>query len=131
MENHAFIGASLSNARVIISIMRVLVVELLCQVTMGWIPVLECLFLSARGCLRLHLVLPSIKWPCYSRTPALGPFDRYIGYPRAWLSEARAHAESRCEDKLDQVNRWQNPTHLWSLSWGKGLVRIAPGSSPF
>jgi hypothetical protein len=43
MENPTLIGVSLSDGRVIIVIMHVLVVELLCQVVMGWIPVLECL----------------------------------------------------------------------------------------
>jgi hypothetical protein len=43
MENYASIRASLSDVRVIIAIMRVLIVELLCQVVMGQIPVLEYL----------------------------------------------------------------------------------------
>jgi hypothetical protein len=44
-------------------------------------------------------VLSSIKWLCYSRTPALGAFARYLGYPWAWLIGARAHAELGCEDR--------------------------------
>jgi hypothetical protein len=61
MENPNLIEASLSNVSVSMSIMRVLVVELLCQVVMGQIPVLECLLLGTRGRMLLCLVLPSIK----------------------------------------------------------------------
>jgi hypothetical protein len=44
MENHAFIGASLSDVRVIMTIMCVIVVELLCQAVMGHVLVLKYLF---------------------------------------------------------------------------------------
>jgi hypothetical protein len=43
MENTTLIGVSLSDVRVIMAIMRVLVVKLLCQAVMGWVLVLECL----------------------------------------------------------------------------------------
>jgi hypothetical protein len=56
---------SLSNVRVtIIMFMRVLVVESLCQTTMGWILTLECLLSGARGSQWLHLILYVIKWLC-------------------------------------------------------------------
>jgi hypothetical protein len=54
------------------TIMRVLVVELLCQAVMGWIPALECLLLGMRGHLWLCLALYGIKWPHYPRILALG-----------------------------------------------------------
>jgi hypothetical protein len=44
MVNPAFIMVILSDVRVIMVIMCVLVVELICQEVTGWIPVLECLF---------------------------------------------------------------------------------------
>jgi hypothetical protein len=80
IENPALIGASLSDVRVIMVIMLVLVVELLCQAVTGWILVL--------GHLRLCLVLLGIKWPCYSKTLALGPLAWYLGYLRVWLPGA-------------------------------------------
>jgi hypothetical protein len=43
MENTTLIGVSLSDVRVIMAIMRVLVVKLLCQAVMGQVLVLECL----------------------------------------------------------------------------------------
>jgi hypothetical protein len=88
IENPALIGASLSDVRVIMVIMLVLVVELLCQAVTEWILVLECPLPGARGHLRLCLVLLGIKWPCYSRTLALGPLARYLGYLRVWLPGA-------------------------------------------
>jgi hypothetical protein len=63
MENPTLTEVSLSNIRVSITIMCVLVVELLCQVMMERILVLECLLPLLRGRLQLHLVLPDIKWP--------------------------------------------------------------------
>jgi hypothetical protein len=42
-------GGDLSDVRVIMMIMHVLVEELLCQVVMGQIPVLECLLSGASG----------------------------------------------------------------------------------
>jgi hypothetical protein len=50
-ENPAFTRACLSSARVIMVIMRVPVVELLCQMVMGWLPVLKYLLSRACGCL--------------------------------------------------------------------------------
>jgi hypothetical protein len=46
MENPASIRAILSDVSVTMVIMRVLIVELLCQAVMGHIPLLKCL--SAR-----------------------------------------------------------------------------------
>jgi hypothetical protein len=67
---------------------------------------------GACGRLRLRLALPGIKWPRYSRTPALGPFARYLGYPQA-------HAQPGCEDKLDWANGWQNPARPLSFEMEK------------
>jgi hypothetical protein len=53
--------ASLSDVKVIITFMHVLVVESLCQVTMGWIPSLECLLSDACESQWLCLVLSGIK----------------------------------------------------------------------
>jgi hypothetical protein len=64
------------------------------------VPVLECLLPGAGGHLRLCLVLSSIKWPCFSKTPALMPLAWYLGYLRVWLPRAQAHAQSRCEGKF-------------------------------
>jgi hypothetical protein len=54
------------------AIMCVPVEELLCQVVMGWILVLECLFKGACGRLQLCPVKPGIKWRYFSRTHLLG-----------------------------------------------------------
>jgi hypothetical protein len=54
---------SLFDVKIIMSIMRVLMVELLCPMVAGRIPVLECLLLGACGCLWLRPVLFGIKWP--------------------------------------------------------------------
>jgi hypothetical protein len=34
------------------------------------------------------------------------PLARYLGYPRTWVPEARAHDESGHEDKVDRPDRW-------------------------
>jgi hypothetical protein len=62
MEKDAFTKVNLSDVRVIMVIMRVPVVELLCQVAMGWIPVLKYL-LSGTQVLKYLLlgVTPGIK----------------------------------------------------------------------
>jgi hypothetical protein len=70
MEKPAFTTASLSNVKVIMTIMRVPVVELLCQVATGCIPVLKYLLSGVYGRL----------WPC--------PIVRDIKccrFPRSWL----------------------------------------------
>jgi hypothetical protein len=64
--------ASLSDVRVIIAVMCVLMVEMLCQVVMEQIPVLECLLPGTRGRMWSCLVLCDIKWHRYLRIPALG-----------------------------------------------------------
>jgi hypothetical protein len=47
--------------------MLVLMVELLCQAVMDWIPALKL----------LCFVLFGIKWPCCLRIPTLGSLARY------------------------------------------------------
>jgi hypothetical protein len=59
LVDHTFYGepypyqATLSDVRVIMVIMHVLMVELLCQAVTGQIPALECLLAGVRGCLLL------------------------------------------------------------------------------
>jgi hypothetical protein len=61
MENPTFTWVSLSDVRVIMEIMRVLMEELLCQVVTGQALVLECLLSSSRGRLWLRRVMSGIK----------------------------------------------------------------------
>jgi hypothetical protein len=49
MEKLTFTKTFLSDVRVIMAIMRVPMVELFCQTTMGWIPTVEYLSLGMRG----------------------------------------------------------------------------------
>jgi hypothetical protein len=63
MEDLILIGVSLSDVKVIMAIMCVLMVELLCQAVTRWILVLECLFPGLHVCLQLCLVLSSFKQP--------------------------------------------------------------------
>jgi hypothetical protein len=49
MENPALIEVSLSDVRVIMVIIRVLIVELLCQAVTGQVLVLKCLLPDTRG----------------------------------------------------------------------------------
>jgi hypothetical protein len=65
MEKSAFTRMNLSDVRMIIAIMHVLVKELLCQAVNGWILVLECLLSSASGqlwlCHKWALVVMSFQ----------------------------------------------------------------------
>jgi hypothetical protein len=76
MEKLAFTRVNLSDVRVIMVIMRVLVEELLCQTVMGCIPVLECLLPGVHGCLWLHHFLAGIKCCCFPMSGASG-FTQY------------------------------------------------------
>jgi hypothetical protein len=67
-EPHPY-RVSLSDVKVIVAFMCVLVGESLYQVLMGQIPALECLLPAACGSQWLHLVLSNIKWPCRPRAP--------------------------------------------------------------
>jgi hypothetical protein len=67
MENPTFTRVSLSNVRMIIAIMSILVEEL-CQAATGRVLVLEFLLLGTRGRLQLHLVTSGVKWRCFPRT---------------------------------------------------------------
>jgi hypothetical protein len=62
MENPALIGVSLSDVRATTVIIRVLVMEFICQTVMGRIPVLECLLsrVGAYGCVLSCLTLNDI-----------------------------------------------------------------------
>jgi hypothetical protein len=77
---HLYQG-ELIRCQMIMAIMRVPIDELLCHTVMEWIPVVEYLLSGARGRLRLHLVLLSIKWHRYPRIPALWSLGQYLGYP--------------------------------------------------
>jgi hypothetical protein len=71
----------LSDVRVIMAIIRVLVVESVCQAATGWIQALECVLLGSSGSQRLCLTLTGIKWPCRLRSLALGSLVRYLRPP--------------------------------------------------
>jgi hypothetical protein len=65
MEKSTFNRVSLSNVRVIMAIMHVLIEELLYHAVMGWALVLECPLRGVCGLLRLHPVMSGIKWHCF------------------------------------------------------------------
>jgi hypothetical protein len=68
MGKSAPIWGSLSDVRVIMTIMRILTVKSLCQAAMGWVLVLECLLLDTHGCLWLCPITLGFKWCYFSRT---------------------------------------------------------------
>jgi hypothetical protein len=68
MEMPAFTKANLSNIRVIMAIMRVLMKQLLCQVVTGWILILKCLLPGVIGHLWLRPIKSGIKWRYFLRT---------------------------------------------------------------
>jgi hypothetical protein len=82
IEKPAFTRVNLSNVKVIMTIIRVLVKELLCQTVMGQIPVLECLLSSARGRLWLRPFMPGITSLLLPEDPAPGALIRYWRTPR-------------------------------------------------
>jgi hypothetical protein len=61
MEKATFTRASLSDVRVIMAIMCVLVEELLCQAVTMWFLVLECMLSLAHGRLCLCPIISGIK----------------------------------------------------------------------
>jgi hypothetical protein len=61
-------GRGLSDVRVIMTIMHVVMVKSLCQVVMERVPVLECMLLGTRGHPRLRPIMPSVKGHCIMRT---------------------------------------------------------------
>jgi hypothetical protein len=77
MGNPALFEMGLSDVRVIMTIMHVLVVKPLCQVGMGRILVLECMLPGTRGPQRLHPVLSGIEWRFFPRILAPRPLTRY------------------------------------------------------
>jgi hypothetical protein len=88
---------SLSDVRVIIVIMRVLIMELLCQTMTGQILALECLLPGMRGHMRLCPVLSRL----------LGHLPR-TDNPQTWLLRVWTCAELGHKEELDQADRWQN-----------------------
>jgi hypothetical protein len=61
----------LSDAREIMMIMRVRLVELLCQAAMGQTQVLKYLVIGARGCLWLCPIMLAFKWCYFTRSQPL------------------------------------------------------------
>jgi hypothetical protein len=57
MEKLAFTRAHLSNVRVNMMIVRVPLVDLLCQTMMGWILALEYLLPGTHGCMWSRLIM--------------------------------------------------------------------------
>jgi DMSO/TMAO reductase YedYZ heme-binding membrane subunit len=106
MENPTFTRVSLSDVRVIMVIMRILVEELLYQAVMRRIPVLECLLSGSHRCLWLRPILPSIKWHRYPRNLALWPLAWYLGHLRAWLPGSQTHAVLGRKDEVVWADRW-------------------------
>jgi hypothetical protein len=68
MKMPAFIRVNLSDVRVIMMIMRVSVVELLCQAATGRLLVLKYLLLGVCGRLWQCVVMPDIKCHCFLRS---------------------------------------------------------------
>jgi hypothetical protein len=60
-EARTYRGWSLSDGRVIMAIIHVLVEELICLVVMGHIPVLKCLLSGVRGHLWLRPMMLGLK----------------------------------------------------------------------
>jgi hypothetical protein len=104
MEKPIFTRMNLSDVRLIMMIMHVLMEELLCQVVTELILVLECLLLGARGCLWLHPVMTGIKWRCFLSTWLQGTYLA-LENPLAWLLGARVCAEPGHKDKADWVDK--------------------------
>jgi hypothetical protein len=71
------LSSELIDVRVVMMIIRVLVMELLCQAVTGQIAALEYLLLGTRGHKWPCLVLSGIKWPCYLRTLTLQSLAQY------------------------------------------------------
>jgi hypothetical protein len=105
MGRPAFFEGSLSDVRMIMAIWHVPMVELICQVVMGLVPVLECLLSGTRGRLGLCLVLFGIKWPRYTRIPASGFTFLVWETPRCG-SQGLGCVPSRGSRSLDWANRW-------------------------
>jgi hypothetical protein len=102
------IGGFLSDVRVIMMIMRILMAMSLCQAALGQVPVLECLLPGARECLWLRPVMPDIKWRCFLRAQLqqLYPvLERPLGVTTGGPG-ARVRAETGYEDGLQQTGRW-------------------------
>jgi hypothetical protein len=92
MEKPVFTRPNLSDVRVIMVIMHVLVVELLCQTAMGQISVFKYLKSGVRRCLWPCLVLPNIKCHRFPRSRLSWCFPG-TECPRAWMSGAQVCAE--------------------------------------
>jgi hypothetical protein len=81
MDNPTFIAVRLSDVRVIMTIMHVLVVDLPGQAVMDGFKYSSACLPGARGCLQAGLVWSSIKWLCYPKTPTLWSLARYWESP--------------------------------------------------
>jgi hypothetical protein len=95
MEKPTFTKVSLSDVRVIMAIMRVHVVELLCQTAMGWIPVLKYFLLGACGRLWPCSIMPRIKCRRFLRSQLQW---RLPGTESPWVRLLRAQACAKLGD---------------------------------
>jgi hypothetical protein len=82
MAKPTFTRMNLSNVRMIMAIMRVLVEELLCQAVMGQILVLNCPLSGTRGCMRLLFIVLGFKCHRFLRTQLQGHLPDTGGTPR-------------------------------------------------
>jgi hypothetical protein len=121
MGRHTFIEVSLSDARVIIVIWHVSVVELICQVVMRRVPTLECLLSGARGHSGLCLVLSGIMWPHYPRITTSGVTCPLWTTPMCGAWELECVMSQGLRRSLDRADRWKNPARLILL---RGIRRM-------
>jgi hypothetical protein len=105
MENPAFIGASLSDVKVIMMIMRILVVKLLCLAVTRWVPLLQCLLHGTHGLQRLRLIMSASNGLVPQGTRLCG---HLLGSktPQVWLPGAWAHAEAGYKEDMDWGDGW-------------------------
>jgi hypothetical protein len=92
--------ASLSDIRVIMTFMFVLMVESICQVATRWISALKCVLSDVCGSLWLRLVLSGFKWPCRLRMPTSGS----LAQDRRLLGDATRGL--RCVLSRDKKKEW-------------------------
>jgi hypothetical protein len=105
MENPAFIGASLSDVKVIMMIMCIFVVKLLCLAVTGWVPLLQCLLHGTHGLQRLRLIMSASNGLVPQGTRLCG---HLLGSktPQVWLRGAWAHAEAGYKEDMDWGDGW-------------------------
>jgi hypothetical protein len=110
--------ASLSDVRVIMVVMRVLVVMWLCQAVMGWIPALERLLPGVHGICGYVSNCLALNGLATQGSRLLGHLPG-TGNPQVWLPRAQTRVELGHKEELDRADRWQNPGRPLSLSGDK------------